>query len=44
MAKCRVDSMVDLLQTLEKAADVDSISEEMLTEGARSFKRTFVKR
>ena len=27
MAKCRVDSMDDLLQTLENAADVDTISE-----------------
>lgn len=44
MAKCRVDSMDDLLQTLENAADVDSISEEMLAEGAQVLQRTFVKR
>ena len=39
MAKCRVDSMDDLLQTLENAADVDSISEEMLTEGAQVLQK-----
>ncbi len=39
MAKCRVDSMDDLLQTLENAADVDSISEEMLAEGAQVLQK-----
>ena len=39
MAKCRVESMDDLLQTLENAADVDSISEEMLTEGAQVLQK-----
>ena len=31
--------MDDLLQTLENAADVDSISEEMLTEGAQVLQK-----
>lgn len=39
MAKCRIDSIDDLLRTMEDLADIDQIADEMLTEGAQILQR-----